>query len=61
MERAKPDDADLLSEIQSNDPAILNIKAGAGSPVFKSLVPKVVDWLQVSPGFMWTKNINNVS
>jgi len=43
FERAKPDDADLLSEMQRIDPAIfVAMNAGGGAL-------SVVDWLQVSP------------
>ena len=51
LERAKPDDADLLSEIQSIDPAVLVKKIGAGEDKMPAFALGVVDWLQVSPVF----------
>jgi len=58
--RAKPDDAELLPEIQSLDPAILvTIRAGGSRFALPMLAHKVVNWLQVSPVFMSTTNTNN--
>jgi len=55
FERAKPDDVDLLFEIQSFDPATdVPVNAFLGAAL-SLLLRKVVDWLQVSPVFMLTK------
>ena len=56
FERAKPDDADLLSEIQNIDPAVLTTIKAVRNPL-PLLALKVVDWLQVSPVFVSTHSI----
>ena len=56
FESAKRNDADLLSEIQSIDPAVL-VKVNRGGHTLQSLMLDVVHWLQVSPG----SNKNKIS
>ena len=55
FERAKPDDADLLSELQSTDRAILVAMNAGTRATLPSLVRNVLHWLQVSPSFMSLK------
>ena len=55
FERAKPDDADLLFEIQRIHPAIHVPMDAILQPVLSLLLRRVVDWLQVSPVFMSTQ------
>jgi len=58
FERAKPDDADLLSEIQRIDPAIL-VARDADDKTLSVLAHNVVNWLQVSPVFPPPKTIQS--
>jgi len=47
FKRAKPDDADLLSEVQSFDLSIL-VAMDVSKITLEVLTVEVVDWLQVS-------------
>jgi len=54
LDRAKYDDPNLVSEIQSIDPAIL-VKIGADEHMISTFALIVVEWLQVSSAFLSTK------
>lgn len=56
LEMAKPDDVDLLSEIQSVDPAIfVAANDHDGGYQLQFLAPSMVKWLQVRPTSLPTK------